>query len=1197
MTKKRTPPRGPVFSPGTIVMDRFRITDLMGSGGMGEVYRAEDLTLNETVALKVLTPYSDKPNRVPEVLQEVRLARQVSHNNVCRVHDMTQVGGVYVISMEFINGEDLASLLKRVGRLPYSSALDIGVQIAHGLAALHAQNILHLDLKPANVMVDRSGDAKITDFGQAGRTGSKAHGGTPTYMAPELYDGDIADVSSDLYALGLVLFELVTGKKPFKGPWLVVAYHHHDVVPTPPSALVDGIDPRVERIILKCLEKEPARRPASAGAVCEVLLAARTLELETVPELFVGPRGITRSAAAASEITVDSSIHPRKWAPRKLPDRPYPVLLPYTHPKLLAGRKHELAKLKRLLRLPQAILGLHAASGVGKSSVLMGGLLPWLRSAGWPVSYNRYPWEPGLPGLVLADLIEDGISCEHEKWHEVAQWLSKLCRVADETPLIIIDQFEELFLRENARRARALVGALLAATCQRQPGSATSSCQWVLCFRQEYHGEVMTWLADVLADGRAEEFDNIDSLPHDFAGPERFQSMSLSPLGTSLPGVDPIEGASNLFQEAIEAPLRVRDENGELLYKWRFADGDSGRLARAFARARIDRPVAPLVPELQVVLAYLLASAEQPKERGEAFVIHVPDDPDQMIGEALEDHLKRSLKSVFPPGQPRSEQECSRALLALRELAHADGRRQEGLSEADLVRAIGPSGKKLLNQLATPDTRLVVAWREQEGFRDSAGHDGNNRSGDVRWALSHDRMAEAIVHLVEQEGQRGGLTVDAELLALRRFVTLESALLQVRGNQPGGLSRRRFLQIEAYQDALLWDEPRKQWWSACRKRRRTDQRRIITLASMMFLAILLVAAGAWRWAAMRTAKIALIDSVATGEPAAAMQAFNKLVVLPEVDPELLREQIKNRENPVDFLERGIDGLPHPRGEAVLRAVEFALPLVREHPDDIALIATLVWALDFSPGQDEELAARTQVLRDEVVAPLRAARPLPGAPDVDDAQWASIPEGRFVMAREQGAGVRQVQISGFRMLTHEVTNKEFRCFEPHHRGQDDQPAANVNWYQAYAYAAWLGGRLPTEAEWEYAARAGCVDFICGRDGSSIKIDDIAWTLQNSRDPQTLEPRLQPVALLEPNYWGLYDMLGNAWEWTSDWMAPLPTNPVRDPWGPAYGSTKVICGGCFRFQAHRANPYLRIAESPASGDVGDQGFRVVLPALSR
>src|SRR6202049_3173741 len=196
------------FLPGRLVASRYRIIALLGKGGMGEVYRADDLTLGQAVAMKFLPDQAARDEGLLERFRnEVRIARRVSHPNVCRVYDVGEVAGHTFFTMEYVDGEDLASLLRRIGRLPQDKALDIARQLCAGLAAAHVKGVLHRDMKPANIMLDGRGQVVITDFGLAGVAGqiqgAEVRSGTPAYMAPEQLAGKEISVRSDSYALGL----------------------------------------------------------------------------------------------------------------------------------------------------------------------------------------------------------------------------------------------------------------------------------------------------------------------------------------------------------------------------------------------------------------------------------------------------------------------------------------------------------------------------------------------------------------------------------------------------------------------------------------------------------------------------------------------------------------------------------------------------------------------------------------------------------------------------------------------------------------------------------------------------------------------------------------------------------------------------------------------------------------------------------
>jgi predicted Ser/Thr protein kinase len=291
------------FTPGTILADRYRVIGLLGRGGMGEVYRADDLKLGQPVALKFLPKaLAEDSVRRERLFAEVRIARQVSHPNICRVYDISEIEGRHFLTMEYIDGEDLASLLKRIGSLHGPKALDVARQMCAGLAAAHDKGVLHRDLKPANVMIDGRGHVRITDFGLAVAAGEDVPeadvSGTPPYMAPEQFAGKGASVRSDIYALGLVFYEVFTGRRAFEAKTLAELRAKKETSsPTAPSEIARDIDPIVERVILRCIEKDPRQRPASAAQIAAALpggdpLAAAIAAGETPsPEMVAASGG------------------------------------------------------------------------------------------------------------------------------------------------------------------------------------------------------------------------------------------------------------------------------------------------------------------------------------------------------------------------------------------------------------------------------------------------------------------------------------------------------------------------------------------------------------------------------------------------------------------------------------------------------------------------------------------------------------------------------------------------------------------------------------------------------------------------------------------------------------------------------------------------------------------------------------------
>lgn len=298
------------YVAGDALVERYRIVSVLGKGGMGEVYRAEDLRLNQTVALKFLPVSMTGDEAARERFhREVRLAREISHPNICRVFDIGEVDGRLFLTMEYIDGEDLASLLRRIGQLPHSKGLDIARQMCAGLAAAHSHGVLHRDLKPANIMLDGRGHVRITDFGLASLAenldAAELRAGTPAYMAPEQFAGTEVTPRSDIYSLGLVLYEIFTGKKAFDAATLPELIRMHEKsAPSSLSSVVSDIDPLVERVILRCLQRDPSKRPSAALQVSAALpggdpLAAALAAGETPSPEMVAAAGEKESLRPA----------------------------------------------------------------------------------------------------------------------------------------------------------------------------------------------------------------------------------------------------------------------------------------------------------------------------------------------------------------------------------------------------------------------------------------------------------------------------------------------------------------------------------------------------------------------------------------------------------------------------------------------------------------------------------------------------------------------------------------------------------------------------------------------------------------------------------------------------------------------------------------------------------------------------------
>ena len=314
---------------------------------MGEVYRADDLTLDQPVALKFLPAgVADDDSRLAQFHNELRVARQVSHKNVVRLYDLGDADGRRFLTMEYVDGEDLGSLLRRIGRIPQDKALELARQLCAGVSAAHERGVLHRDLKPANVMIDGDGNVRITDFGIATAGGDEGHttSGTPQYMAPEQLAGKSASIKTDIYALGLVLFEIFTGRRAYDAKSLGDLKQLHDTgTITTPSSIVHDIEPAVERVILRCLARDPDQRPPSALTVAASLpggdpLAAALAAGETPsPAMLVAAGesealGVGRGLAAVALVVIGLAIlvavSPRTTVAGRSPlDKPPAVLI------------------------------------------------------------------------------------------------------------------------------------------------------------------------------------------------------------------------------------------------------------------------------------------------------------------------------------------------------------------------------------------------------------------------------------------------------------------------------------------------------------------------------------------------------------------------------------------------------------------------------------------------------------------------------------------------------------------------------------------------------------------------------------------------------------------------------------------------------------------------------------------------------
>jgi len=304
------------LASGGIFAGRYEVIEELGKGGMGWVYKVLDKEVREKLALKLLNPeIAGEERTIERFRNELKLARQISHRHICRMYDLGREEGAYYITMEYVAGEDLKSFIHRVGQLPVGKAVAVARQVGEGLAEAHRLGIIHRDLKPQNIMIDRDGQAKVMDFGIArsfkakGLTGAGVIVGTPEYMSPEQVDGIEPDQRSDIYALGLVLYEMLTGRLPFEGDTpLSTAVKQRTEAPPDPKKYNPQISEELKRVILKCLEKSKDKRYRTADE-----LAAELASLEATFPLTTTPLPI-RKPMTSRQITVQFTLK-KLWIP------------------------------------------------------------------------------------------------------------------------------------------------------------------------------------------------------------------------------------------------------------------------------------------------------------------------------------------------------------------------------------------------------------------------------------------------------------------------------------------------------------------------------------------------------------------------------------------------------------------------------------------------------------------------------------------------------------------------------------------------------------------------------------------------------------------------------------------------------------------------------------------------------------------
>ena len=306
-----------VIAPGSDFGPRYRIDALLGQGGMGRVYKAYDKELDRTVAIKVVREGAiGQADALKRFKQELVLASKISHKNILRIHDMGDVGGLRFISMAFVEGQDLQHIIHENPKMPLDRILNFARQIAEALAAAHAEGVVHRDLKPQNLLVDKNDQIFVCDFGLAksfeegaiGMTRTGAFLGTPRYMSPEQVEGKPADNRADLYSYGLILYEMVTGDVPFTGEsTLKVMYQRIQEKPKSPKLIKPDLPNWLVRIIMRCLERNPDDRYQNAYEILADLQGSQSGN-------SVSRAGISRIGSGSQSVVIQiPEFASRRW--------------------------------------------------------------------------------------------------------------------------------------------------------------------------------------------------------------------------------------------------------------------------------------------------------------------------------------------------------------------------------------------------------------------------------------------------------------------------------------------------------------------------------------------------------------------------------------------------------------------------------------------------------------------------------------------------------------------------------------------------------------------------------------------------------------------------------------------------------------------------------------------------------------------
>jgi formylglycine-generating enzyme required for sulfatase activity len=920
-----------------------------------------------------------------------------------------------------------------------------------------------------------------------------------------------------------------------------------------------------------------------------------------------------RIAPPLDAVRAPTALEIRRIAPEPpdLPEEPYPLLGPYEHPATFAGRDAEIERLAQLVRQPPLILCVHAPSGAGKSSLLMAGLVPRLRRDGYVVSVERAPGDPGLARRLLTDVLAldpSAVPVEDDAGLSLrfAQLVTEANKLAGKPLVFVLDQIDDL-LRNPQKRPQALarIGPLLASTAQRLPGNQGFACKWILCYRHEFHGEVRAWLADPLAEALAVGQEGLGLLPSDLSDPVKAHDWALPVFAKLSSDERDSQITHTAFLTAVVRPLEIQI-GGRRKYPYVLSGDGAARLATVFGEFRRASPEAPLTSELQVVLNDLLRRARSRAIPGaDAIPVEVPEGAElhDNIVDAIKDHVVRALNNAFPNvgGTTAGIQASTRALLALFYLTDGAGRRGEPVPEEELVRMIGPAGSSVLLKLAAADTRLIVIDSQR------------------RCELSHDSLAEAVTHIVTHETTRRGLVIDQSLIDLQHIIERKVALFSTDETDRSALSLTSHQRdaIQKNHDLLISTEERRNWWTATERIHLQYRQRTFVIGALAAAALLVASIVGYqgyersRRGALRAGLIEVLGNRKTDFAALVQLSHEHSYPWTEVRGPLDNAFIGSIDPEILATAPWLS--PDVRSSDVLDVLERSYGVLVQSR---ALFGAMTYALEevwLRSSSSPELRQRTETL----FATIRAEfikrqqqesnvfqQPPPGPQRDPLNEWVSLPGGQFTMGKYDNETVnleipRQVRVSRLSIQRHEVTNEEFRRFDPSYQFPPEwktHPASAVSWYEAQGYAAWLGAALPTEAQWEYAARG--TGPSAGRRYPWSNGDPAPGQLANlDTEPVDSHPSGRTPEGID----GLGD---GPSEWCRDAFEPYgsskeiddPLGPVPHPDGFGRATARVLRGAQALLTDEHGSKYG--ASDRRAGDPNvRRGFRLVLSKVLR